>query len=151
VDEDLIRALAQKGCVAIQFGVESGNVEILRKARKGITLPQVESATALCLQWGIRAVCTFIIGFPDDTRETVQDTIGFAKRLKRAGAQVFLGLCTPYPGTEIFRRRADLGLVIENWDYSVWTTGNAVARTKHFTIQELDRLYREAVFELNAV
>jgi radical SAM superfamily enzyme YgiQ (UPF0313 family) len=55
VDEDLIRALAQKGCVAIQFGVESGNVEILRKARKGITLSQVESATALCLQWGIRA------------------------------------------------------------------------------------------------
>ncbi|MBT9149048.1 MAG: 2-hydroxyethylphosphonate methyltransferase [Dehalococcoidia bacterium] len=151
VDKDLIRAMADAGCIGIQFGVESGNPEVLTKIKKGITLQQVDNAVQLCLQYGIRPLCSFIIGHPFDDRETVRDTINYAKKLKRQGALVVFAVLDVYPGTEIFDRRDELGVSIIDPDFSRWTGGQRVLRTKHLSSEELRRLHREALCEVAAI
>ncbi len=78
VDRELLQLMKQAGCHTIMFGVESGSENILRQYGKGYTLSQVRLAFRLCRQLGLRTVGTFLLGFPEDTRETCQATIDLA-------------------------------------------------------------------------
>jgi anaerobic magnesium-protoporphyrin IX monomethyl ester cyclase len=151
VDNELIKRLADAGCVAIQFGVESGNEGVLSRIKKGITLAQVEAAVRMCLENRIKTVCSFIVGHPFDTLSTIRDTIAFSKKLKRMGAIPVLAICVPYPGTDIYRRRKEYGISILNWDYSSWGGSNSVMSTPALSRGDIDRLFREALWEGYAV
>lgn len=100
VDEEMLRAMRQAGCWMISWGIESGNEEILKRIRKGITLEQVEHALRWSHQAGIRNWGYFIIGLPGETEETIQQTIRFAKRLPLDLA--LFHIAAPHPGTPFF-------------------------------------------------
>jgi radical SAM superfamily enzyme YgiQ (UPF0313 family) len=151
VDEELLKTMAEMGCIGIQFGVESGNQEILNKIRKGIMLQQVDKAVDLCIKYRIKPMCSFVIGHPFDTKETVHDTINYAKKLKRKGALTLFAVLEVYPGTEIFNRRDELGVRIIDWDFSRWTLGQVVIETKYLSRNELSQLYREAFSEVYSI
>lgn len=150
IDKDLLRKMAQAGCVAIQFGVESGNQDILRRIKKGIRLEWVEEAVDLCLRIGIKPGCSFMIGLPYDTPTTVKETIEFAKKLREKGCEVFFGIATPYPGTELFANREQYGIRIVDWDYTKWDTVHAVIETAHFSQRALEEMFIEAVTKIYA-
>jgi radical SAM superfamily enzyme YgiQ (UPF0313 family) len=151
VDKNLVEKMARAGCVAIQFGVESGDERVLKGIRKGIKLEWVEKAIDLCLQVGIKPGCSFMIGLPFDTLETVNKTIKFARKLREKGTEIFFGITTPYPGTELFNRRNEYGIKIVDWDYSKWDTVHAVIETKHFSQREIEELFIEAVIKIYSV
>jgi radical SAM superfamily enzyme YgiQ (UPF0313 family) len=81
VDAELLALMKRAGCHSIDFGIESGNDEILQSMSKGITKEKARRAFRLCRQAGIRASGFFIVGMPGETETTVQDTIRFAKEL----------------------------------------------------------------------
>ena len=86
IDEELAKVMFGAGCRSIQFGVESGNQTVLNSIKKGITLNQVEKAVMGAHKAGIpNIICTFMIGHPEDTRDTIQDTVDFALRLHDLG------------------------------------------------------------------
>ena len=101
VDEEVLRKMREAGCIRINYGIESGNPSILRIIRKGITLEQAEKAVALTNKVGIETVAYFILGHPYETRETIRDTINFAKKLK--ADVVEFSVMTPFPNTELWR------------------------------------------------
>ena len=82
------------------LGIESGNNDILKKAQKGITIEQSKKTAEACAKLKIFSYGGFIIGLPGDTRETMEQTIQFAKSLPitMAGFSVM----TPYPGTKAY-------------------------------------------------
>ncbi len=80
-DEAIARA-AQCGCRWMDFGVESGNRELLQKVSKGIPFDRIESTFSACTKAGIISIANFIIGFPGETPAQLQDTIDLAKRLE---------------------------------------------------------------------
>lgn len=100
LSERLARTMARAGCRQITFGVESGNEEALRGMRKRTTVDAARKAIALCNVLGIRSLASFVIGFPFDTRRTIQETIDFACGLSPIVA-TFSPLI-PFPGTEYF-------------------------------------------------
>lgn len=100
VDEEMLHAMHQAGCWMISWGIESGNEEILKRVRKGITLEQVEQALRWSHQARIRNWGYFIIGLPGETEETIQQTIRFAKRLPLDLA--LFHIAAPHPGTPFF-------------------------------------------------
>jgi len=100
VDREVLSALRIAGCERIHYGVESGNEEILRILRKGITLPKVEEAFRLTKEAGIETLAYFIIGSPSETRETIEDTIRFA--IKLDPGYVHFSVMTPFPATELY-------------------------------------------------
>lgn len=92
--------MKESGCTRVFYGCESGNPEILKKIKKGVTLEQVKKAVETSNKVGMENAVTFIIGHPEETYEKAMDTINFAKTLP-ASFVVFYNL-TPYPGTELF-------------------------------------------------
>lgn len=82
IDEELLRIMKKSGCSRIYYGIESGSQDILNVMNKGITLNKIRDAIALTKQKGIRALGYFLIGSPNETKETIKQTVKFAKELK---------------------------------------------------------------------
>ena len=83
-------------------GIESGNEKILQNIKKGITKEQARAFMKSCRKLGIITHATFALGLPGETRETIEETIRFAKALDPDTLQV--SIATPYPGTEFYEQ-----------------------------------------------
>lgn len=126
IDEDFIRLLRAANFETLELGVETGNPQILRDIRKGITLDQVEYAVALAKQAGLRVWCKFIIGHPNETSATAMDTVRFIARLNPDRLSV--SIMTPFPGTPIhemaLRGEGGYRLLSSDWkDFDKYSTG----------------------------
>jgi radical SAM superfamily enzyme YgiQ (UPF0313 family) len=80
-------------------GYESGVQAILNNIRKGTRVDIMRRFTADCHDLGILIHGTFILGLPGETRQTIRETIAFAKDINPRTLQV--SLAAPYPGTEL--------------------------------------------------
>ncbi|MDD5130542.1 MAG: radical SAM protein [Candidatus Omnitrophica bacterium] len=81
IDEKTALLMKQAGCRLITYGVESGNQEILNNLRKDFTLEQIIRAIAITKQAGIQVTINIILGCPQETKETVRQTMAFVKKL----------------------------------------------------------------------
>jgi radical SAM superfamily enzyme YgiQ (UPF0313 family) len=99
IDEEFIRLLKTANFETLELGVETGNPEVLRRIKKGITLEQVEYAVALAKANGLRVWCKFILGHPDETHATIRDTLDFIAKINPH--QLSVSIMTPFPGTPI--------------------------------------------------
>lgn len=121
VDVEILTALKEIGMVNVGFGVESGNEEILKVIKKGITKDTVRKAMKMAKDLGFETWGFFIIGLYKDTPETVQDTIDFAIELDPDFAKFLI--LKPFPGSEIFQQLQALNLIDshEYAKYGVYT------------------------------
>lgn len=101
VDRDMLAAMKEAGCHLIKFGTESGNQDVLNAVKKGITLEQTRIAFRDCAAVGIATHAHFMVGMPQETYESMEDTIRLALEIEPTTAT--FGICTPYPGTPLFR------------------------------------------------
>ncbi len=100
VDEEMLMMMGKAGCRLISWGIESGNEQILRHARKGAYPDKAEKALTWAKKAGIMNWGYFIIGLPGETVSSIQDTIKFAKKLPLDIA--LFHVAAPYPGTPFF-------------------------------------------------
>jgi radical SAM superfamily enzyme YgiQ (UPF0313 family) len=100
VDEEMLNLMGKAGCRLISWGIESGNEQILKHARKGAYPEKAERALRWARQAGIMNWGYFIIGLPGETDETIRQTIDFAKKLPLDIA--LFHVAAPYPGTPFF-------------------------------------------------
>ena len=145
VDEELLVTLKEAGLVRLSFGVESGSDEILKAIRKGTTTEMYRMAYKLCKKIGIETRCSFMIGHPHETKETVKKTIAYINSLDVY--QAYVNVATPYPGTELYEMARDgvggLKLLSTDWkEYRRY--GNPVIEVNDLTAQDLKRLQRHA-------
>ena len=118
VDEKTISLMKKAGCYSIRLGIESGNNEILRAIGKGITIEEALAACKIIKKHGIVLHAFFIVGFPQDTVETLKDTVEAMKKT-RCDLLVY-SIFTPYPGTEAFEYCKKHGLIDDNYDPSLF-------------------------------
>lgn len=146
IDEELVRKMKQAGCWLIAFGVESGDRKILDAVRRNTSIDKVKNAFRLTHQAGIKTVGYFMIGFPDDTWETVGKTIQLARDINPTYAQ--FAIVTPYPGTRIYDEYKKDNLIVSN-DWSKFnytgTQVEPVVRSRHMTADELALAYKKAL------
>jgi anaerobic magnesium-protoporphyrin IX monomethyl ester cyclase len=102
VDEELLKIMKEAGCFSLLFGIESGNQQILNNIHKGITLDQARRASAMANKLGFKVVSSFIFGNPGETKETIMQTINFAKELNPTIAS--FNRLIPYPGTDVYEK-----------------------------------------------
>jgi radical SAM superfamily enzyme YgiQ (UPF0313 family) len=139
--------MAEAGCRVIQFGVEAGDDDSLKQIKKATSVKQIETAVKAAADAGIREiVCGFIIGHAHDTEESIADTINFGLRLRELGAtRLTLSLLTPYPGTEVFIRRKELGITLLSEDWEQFIFSRVVIETKHLKKDQLRELYVDGI------
>jgi radical SAM superfamily enzyme YgiQ (UPF0313 family) len=114
LDAELIRAMHASGLREISFGVESPDPLTLRKvARRFIAHEHMYRMVRLCWELGIATTAFYVIGFLDDTEESIEYLIRFACELDTSHAN--FKILTPYPGTPQFKQLKSL--VFENdWE-----------------------------------
>ena len=79
--------MKKAGCYAVAFGIESGNQEILANIHKLESLETIEKAVRLAHKVGLVTQGFFIFGLPGETKDTIRNTINFAKRIPLDKAQ----------------------------------------------------------------
>lgn len=109
VTEPMLRAMKKAGCVQISMGIESGNQDVLDKMRKSLRLDQVRRGIALMKKHGFEVHSSFMLGNIGETKDTMQDTINFAKELDIDNATFFI--TSPYPGTDLYSVSLEGGLI----------------------------------------
>lgn len=81
VDKPLLQRMHEAGCWRTRFGIESGSDQVLDFISKGITKEKIRNAITAAHEVGLRPKAFFIVGHMPDTRETIEETIEFAKSL----------------------------------------------------------------------
>jgi anaerobic magnesium-protoporphyrin IX monomethyl ester cyclase len=121
MNETTLEAMARAGCWQVDYGIESGNQEILNGISKGQTLGMVQKVVKMTTKAGIGVRGFFMLGLPGETEATMSDTIMFAKSLGLTSA-VF-HITTPFPGTELFKIAADSGELRRDASYDEYMLG----------------------------
>lgn len=99
-DFDTLKAMKDAGGRLMIVGYESGDQQILKNIKKGATIDMARRFTANAHKLGLTIHADFIVGLPGETRDSIRNTINFAKELDCETIQV--SLAHPYPGTEFF-------------------------------------------------
>ncbi len=134
VNQEMFDAMAAAGCDSISFGVESGNPEMLRRVKKGITLTQAENAVNMCKQAGMLAHASFMVGLPGETKETLNQTAAFAESLKILFGYHYLA---PFPGTTLCEKVGDYDLEILTKDWAKYDANDAIVKTSSLEPQDI--------------
>ncbi len=82
----LLPKMKTAGCWAMFFGVESASTRLQKQMHKGLKREGVVSTVRGLSDLGIASTCSFVIGFPDETREELSSTITMGAELKLIGA-----------------------------------------------------------------
>lgn len=115
VDYELLKKMKDAGCIQINMGIECGNEKMLKYIKKGITIPQVIKAFEIANRLGIQTMAYFMIGFPEETRKDIEDSISLMKKIKPS--HPCWSIATPYPGTELYEICTKEGLIKDtNWE-----------------------------------
>lgn len=102
VDRDLLRLMADAGCTAIYFGLESGSSRVLADIKKRIHLDESFEKLRTCLDVGIAANVGFIGGFPSENLQTLGETFdAYGAALRMGCAPVYIFQFTPFQDSSI--------------------------------------------------
>jgi radical SAM superfamily enzyme YgiQ (UPF0313 family) len=112
---ETIKKMKAAGCHTLHVGIESANECVLRNIRKNISLEQAKKTVKNIKSVGMNVVTYFILGLPGETRETMQQTLNFAKDLD-PDATTF-SIATPHPKT-LFYLWLKKNNLLKSEDYS---------------------------------
>jgi hopanoid biosynthesis associated radical SAM protein HpnJ len=108
-DYETLRIMREAGLRHVVVGFESGNAQILKNIKKGVTKEQALQFTKDCKKLGLSIHGAFIMGLPGETKETIRETIQFAKDMDLNSIQA--SLASPYPGTEFYTMCKEQGWI----------------------------------------
>lgn len=102
ITEEKIKILKEMGCDALSFGIEHGNEEFRRYVLKRYgSNDGIIKGAGLVEKYGIHYSVNNIIGFPDETRDLIFDTIELNRKLNPRTINCFLFV--PYKGTALYK------------------------------------------------
>jgi len=102
VDEPLLRLMRKAGCRLIHFGIESGSRRIAELSGKGLNAEKHLEAVTAAKRAGMETLCFFLLGYPGETDEEMQETVSLARRLNPTYASFHR--ISPYQGTPLFEQ-----------------------------------------------
>jgi hopanoid biosynthesis associated radical SAM protein HpnJ len=109
---ETLKAMKEAGCRLLIVGYESGDQQILKNIKKGATIERARQFTKDCHKLGLVIHGDFILGLPGETRETINNTIAFAKELDVETIQV--SVAHAYPGTELYDYAVSNGFMVKD-------------------------------------
>ena len=121
IDLSLLPIMKKAGCRMLMVGFEFGTNEQLNSVKKGTTIEMGRKFAETAAKLGFVNHGCFMIGAPNETKESAQNTIDFAKSLPLDTIQVS-GIAV-YPGTELYNWAKENNYITAN-DWIDWVDKN---------------------------
>ena len=138
---DTLVALKEVGLTSITVGIETPSEETLRRYKRApIKDDRQRDFVRLCREMGIRTVAGFMVGFPEDTEQSILGVLQYARQVNPTYAN--FNIVTPYPGTEFFNHVKN---DIENFDFSHYSVYEPILKYKHLTRQKVAALHAQCM------
>jgi anaerobic magnesium-protoporphyrin IX monomethyl ester cyclase len=115
LDESMVRHFKERGCMEINFGVESGVDRILDILKKGTTRQAAALAFSWCRDAGVRTTANFMVGTPTETEADINETFEFSKQLNASFTMFHITM--PLPGTELYNHALATGLLRKQHEF----------------------------------
>ncbi len=141
VDQELLGLLKSSGCWQVNFGIESGDPEILKKHRKFYGLDEVGRKLQLVKDYGMRVKGLFMVGLPGEDETAIRRTIDYALSLPLD--EINVTKFTPFPGAPVYQTLQQFGEFHEEWE--LMNCMNFVFIPHGMTKQQLEGLYDEFI------
>lgn len=139
LDEELLDAMAESGCVSFTGAVESGSEEVLKKVKKRVDLERSIELARHARDLGIDVRAFYMIGFPGETREQVEATRAHMRRLEASVSA--MAIYTPLPGSPLFRDLEEKGVIdSRTLDFEKLSFGAFDQALSELSMEELHRI-----------
>jgi anaerobic magnesium-protoporphyrin IX monomethyl ester cyclase len=123
VTKDVLAIMAKAHCNETMFGIESGCQRMRAVLKKGVTNQHCENAIKWAKEAGMFVTVSVILGYPGETKESLQETLDFARKLEPD--DVWLCHATPYPGTYLRELVKSYGWKMSE-DWELYNTMNPI-------------------------
>lgn len=141
LDRNLLKKMKKAGCYRLTFGLESGSPEILKNfIGKHYNHQEAKEMITFASQLGLWTVGTFILGFPHETHQQIEETINFSVSSDLDFATFYIA--NPFPGTPLFEIYQKENLLPQTGAYDL-VRG---CRSQNFSHEELISLQSLATF-----
>ena len=110
VKEDLVRQMAEAGCIEVSLGFESGCTRILREMNKRFGPEEVRQISEFLAAYNIRRIGFLLLGGPGETRDSVEESLAFAESLHLDQLRITVGIRI-YAGTPLAQRAQEDDLI----------------------------------------
>ena len=111
---DLVKRMKDAGCESIAFSIENANAEILKAMKKRINIEQIVGHTQALLRGGVTPFTSIIFGYPQETPESIKETLDLAER---CGIFPSVGFLQPLPGTPMYEYAIEHGFITDQVEY----------------------------------
>jgi radical SAM superfamily enzyme YgiQ (UPF0313 family) len=150
---ETLKAMKEAGCRLLIVGFESGDPQILKNIKKGATVERARAFAKDCHDLGLVVHADFILGLPGETKESIRNTINFAKTLDCETIQV--SIAHAYPGTEFYDYAKANGFIV-NTQAMMDEGGHQMAHIEYpglptdYVMEMVHRFYDEYYFRPKA-
>lgn len=138
VREKYLELFKKAGINWLALGIEAGNREVRREVSKGtFQMEDISSVVKLVQQHDIGVAANYIFGFPDDTMETMQQTLDLALELNTEMANLYP--CQALPGSPLHLKAKAEGWALPDTyqGYGFLSYEAAPMSTKHVSAAEV--------------
>ncbi len=140
---EILDVMKRAGCHTVMYGVESGSEHILEHYHKGYTTEQVHTAIDHASSIGLETVGTFILGLPEESKDTMEETLATLRRIKLDFAS--FNVAVPRAGTQLRKEAIELGFITEDFNEMDQSGTNVAMPTKTLSRDDIKWFRRKAV------
>lgn len=133
-DRDILFKYRKAGIIHVYIGLEATNQETLDLIKKDVSVETGVTALKLLHSHGIITETSFILGFPQETKDSIERTLSLAKHYNPDFAH-FLALA-PWPYADMY---GEMKPYIVEKDYRKYNLIDPVIKPEAMTLQEIDR------------
>lgn len=151
LDDEVLSALISSGMNVASLAIESGSEFVQKKIiKKNVNLNKAKRIVKFLHERKIPVRCSFVMGFPRETKEHLRETIEYAKELCADWNDFFIA--TPLPGSEMCNEFLELGYIPNDIELlSLGYYSKRVFDTSEIAADELIELVYRANLECNFV
>ena len=140
LDEEMLLKMKEAGCSLIALGLESGSEESLLKMSKGVSVQQNRAAVHLIKKCGIKIWGFYLIGFPWETKQHLEET---KKLMFELDADfIELSIAVPFKGSRLYEMTGSTSDVLGKDSFK-----NTAAVSKYLTKKELETFRKRVLIE----
>lgn len=136
-DEEMMKAMAETGCVELRFGIESGSDRMLKLIKKGFSAADAVSVVSAAVKIFPRVDAFYVWGFPEETMDDFHQSVFQMVMFRMMGARILPSLLCLLPQTELFvenSKHHNLEFCAELFpEYMI--TGHEISASDKFSIE----------------